>query len=359
MKPRRIACLRDHLNPSGGTDALLRLFRYMDRQRIEIDLVVLGPRSELSGTFEAAGIKLRHLKSKQDVLKAVRALRPEELFLSGKKSQVWGGIVSRWLGVPCTHFFNHMMSADQIGRLTYLAQRSLMRSSDRAIAVSQVGRQWVAERYGLPSEQINVIYPEIDVDHFANAVAADSPGDPVIAIIGRVAFDEKGQDRVVAAMPAILARFPDAILNVIGDGRDLPALRESIERAGLERSIRLLGRRSDIAAQIKAANIVVVPSTCEEGFSLVAIEAAAAGRPSVAFASGGLVESVQDGKTGILVPRGDVDALAAAILSLLDDPQRARSMGEAASAFAQHFTLEREIEAVSMHFETLNVRVAA
>lgn len=349
----RIACVRDHLEPSGGTDALLRVFQHLDRRRIDLDLVVLRPRDECSEAFEAAGIKLHHLARKHHVLAALRALRPQQLFLSGPKSQVWGGIAARLLGLPSTLFFNHMMSAGRIGRLTFMIQRTVSSSSDHAIAVSQAVEEWVKHRYGMPGERIKVIYPEIDVDRFADAVAAESPGHPVIAIIGRVVFDEKGQDLMVAAMPKILARFPDAVLNVIGDGRDLPALHALIECMGVQDSVRLLGRRRDIAEQVKAATVIAVPSTCDEAFSLVAIEAAAAGRPSVAFASGGLVESVRDGETGMIVPKRDVDALAAAILELCAEPERANAMSEAARAHARAFTLERRVEETTAHFERL------
>jgi len=355
----RVACVRDHLHPSGGTDELHRVFRRLDQQRIDLELLVLGRRTTKSDAFESAGIKLRHLAQKHHLFATLRAIGADQLFLSGSKSEVWGSLAARWLGLPASHFFNHMMPASRIGVSIYIAQRAAIRRNDHAVAVSETGKQWVSKQYGLPVSQIDVIHPTIVIEQFADAVRAKCDGSPVIAVIGRVLFCEKGQHLMVEVMPTLLSRYPNAVLNVIGDGPDLPALRDLVGRSGLAQSIRLLGQRHDVAAQIKAAAMVVVPSTCREGFPLVTLEAAAAGRPSVAFASGGLVESVQDGETGILVPPGDVRALTSAILSLLDNPERASAMGQAGRRFAQDFRIERQVEAVTTHFEKLNKTIAA
>jgi len=350
----RVVCVRDHLNPSGGTDELRRVFERLDRQRIQLELLVLGQRTPESAAFENAGIELLHLDQKRDLLAAVRSAAADQLFLSGPKSQILGSLIARRLGVLASHYFNHMMPVSRIGVWTYIAQRAAIRRNDSAVAVSATIKQWLSKQYGLRAARIDVIYPSVDMDRFANAVAADTDGSPVIALIGRVAFDEKGQHLMVQAMPTILSHHPGAVLNVIGDGRDLQELRNLVARAGLDQSIRLLGQRLDVPAQIKAADLVVVPSTTREGFPLVSLEAAAAGRPCVAFASGGLIESVQNGKTGIIVPPGAVQAFAEATLSLLEDTDHARAMGEAGQRFAAAFTIERQVEALTTHFERIH-----
>lgn len=355
----RIACVRDHLQPSGGTDELRRVFERLDRRRIHLELIVLGPRTTESAAFEAAGIELLHLDHKHQIFAMVRVARADQLFLSGPKSQIWGSLAARWLGLPTTHYFNHMMSVRQIGFWTYVAQRAAIRRRDHAVAVSSVGRTWLARQYGLAETRIEVIHPTISVAHFEDADATGAGEGPEIAMVGRVAFAEKGQHLMLRAMPRILSHHPTAMLTVIGDGADLPALRDLVISAGLQQSVRLLGQRRDVAALIRAATLVVVPSMVPEGFPLVTLEAAAAGRPCVAFASGGTVESVRDGETGILVPTGDVDAMTKAILSLLDDPRLSKRMGEAGNRFAQQFKIERQVEAISAHFENLKRAIAA
>ena len=92
------------------------------------------------------------------------------------------------------------------------------------------------------------------------------------------------------------------------------------------------------------AAVAVVPSVWPEPFGMVAVEAMAAGVPVVASATGGLVDIVEDGVTGVLVPPGDPDALAAAVRSLLDDPERARRMGRAAARSATRFATARVVD---------------
>lgn|GEM_PF-2432242 len=351
MRPMRVVCVRDHLLTSGGTAELRRLFEHLDRSRIEPTLVVLGARTEESAAFEQSGVRPLHLGQKHHLFWAIRAARPDMLLLSGPKSQIWGSLAARWFGLPATHFFNHMMPISRIGRATYLAQRAAMRRRDRAITVSHTGKAWVIEQYGLAADCIDVIHPAIDVARFAAAAGPIGDGPPVLLLIGRVLFQEKGQHLMVEVMPRISTRYPDAVLQVIGDGPDLPELQRLITAAGLEDSIRLAGKRGDIPALIRSSTLVVLPSLVREGFPLVSIEAGAVGRPGVGFASGGLAESIRDGETGLLVPTGDTDALAEAILALLADPERLAAMGAAGQRFARDFTIERQVEAFTAHVE--------
>lgn len=359
MRPTRIVCVRDHLHTSGGTQELRCLFERLDKSRIDLTLVVLGRRTEESAAFERSGTRPLHLEQKHHLFEVVRAARPDMLLISGHKSQIWGSLAARRFGLPATHFFNHMMPISRIGRATYLAQRAAMRRRDRAITVSHVGKAWVIEQYGLSADRIDVIRPSIDVNRFADAARPIGDGGPVLLLIGRVLFQEKGQHLTVEVMPKILARHPDAVLQVIGDGPDLAELRRLIDEAGLDNAIRPLGKRQDIPALIGSSTLVVLPSLVREGFPLVSIEAGVAGRPSVAFASGGLTESIRDGETGLLVPTGDTDALAEAILQLLADPERARAMGEAGRRFARDFTIDRQVEAFTAHVEALETAPTA
>jgi glycosyltransferase involved in cell wall biosynthesis len=103
------------------------------------------------------------------------------------------------------------------------------------------------------------------------------------------------------------------------------------------------GHRNDIAALLSAVDVVACPSH-REPFSLVALEALAAGRPVVGTTVGGLPEVIVDGVTGLLVPPRDPKRLAAALVALLADPDRRRRLGQAAAAHAQeHFSAAQQV----------------
>jgi glycosyltransferase involved in cell wall biosynthesis len=121
----------------------------------------------------------------------------------------------------------------------------------------------------------------------------------------------------------------------------------------LAEDIRFLGNRRDVPALLAAADLFVLPSLWE-GLPLVLLEAMAAGLPAVVTAVGGNPEVVENGVSGVLVPAGDEQALAAAMLSLLNNPLRRQQMGQAArERFDRYFSLRRFIEAHENLYEQM------
>src|SRR5207344_1282643 len=126
-----------------------------------------------------------------------------------------------------------------------------------------------------------------------------------------------------------VSRIPRPIyLDVVGDGDDREALEELARGLGIADRVRWHGLlpQQRLADFCRAATALVVPSV-EEGLGLVAVEAQLCETPVVAFDSGGLPDIVQHDRTGILVPTVDAGALAAAISSLLDRPDRGAALG--------------------------------
>jgi glycosyltransferase involved in cell wall biosynthesis len=115
-----------------------------------------------------------------------------------------------------------------------------------------------------------------------------------------------------------------------------------INQLGLEHCVRLAGQREDVPDILAASDVLAIPSLTE-GLPYVAIEAAAAGRPVVAFDCGGVPDVVLQGQTGILVPAGDESALATAIVRVLADPALAKRLGEAGRRHAGRFTVGRHV----------------
>ena len=157
---------------------------------------------------------------------------------------------------------------------------------------------------------------------------------------------------MIRAMPALIRARPDAALIIVGDGSDRVTLDVLTRELGLSRAVRLLGRRDDIPELLAASDIVAVPSV-RDALPRTALEAMAAGRPVVAFATGGLPEIVRDGETGVVVPTGDTAGLATAILRLLNDDTFARRLGAAGRRFAASFTIEAHLDTLSDVYERI------
>ncbi|HLT83362.1 MAG TPA: glycosyltransferase, partial [Phototrophicaceae bacterium] len=202
---------------------------------------------------------------------------------------------------------------------------------------------------GIPRTRVRVVPCGVDVQLFS----PDGESHPPRAVqpfrllcVGRL-VERKGVETAVAALPLL----PDVELLVAGGpeqsrirtDREAVRLHALAEELGVEDRVRFVGSvpRTDMPALIRSADVVVA-APWYEPFGIVPLEAAACGRPLVGSAVGGLLDSVEDGRTGLLVPPRDPDALAAAVTRLLLDPQLRRRLGTAARARAEErFSWER------------------
>ncbi len=169
-------------------------------------------------------------------------------------------------------------------------------------------------------------------------LAAD--GRPVVLAVGRLAA-QKGFDTLIAAAARWRGRRPEPQLVIAGTGPMAGRLSDQAAELGVD--VRFLGSRDDVPGLLAAADVLALPSRWE-GQPLILQEALRAGRPVVATDVGGVRDLAGDG-AALLVPTGDPAALAAAVLSVLDDRDLAASLGAAAAARAA--TLPTEADAVA------------
>jgi glycosyltransferase involved in cell wall biosynthesis len=159
---------------------------------------------------------------------------------------------------------------------------------------------------------------------------------PRLVMVGRLQAP-KDPLTFVRALATLRGQDFEAVL--VGEGPDRGAVEEEVRRLGIESAVQLLGERNDVPELLGTAEIFVL-STRSEGLPLSILEAMATGLPVIASDVGGVPELVIDGETGLLVPPGDPDALAAAIRRLLEDPPLAHRLGEAGRVrVAEHFDL--------------------
>jgi len=170
---------------------------------------------------------------------------------------------------------------------------------------------------------------------------------PTIAYAGRLVA-KKGVGILVRAMTNIVGHLPDVRLLIVGEGPDRSDLERLVGVLELGEHVSFTGHhpRAEMEALLARAWVQAVPSLWEEPFGLVAAEAMMRGTAVVATCTGGLSEQVRSGETGLLVPGGDVDALAAALLRILKDRSLAEDMGArgrdvALSEFRQELVVDR------------------
>jgi glycosyltransferase involved in cell wall biosynthesis len=179
---------------------------------------------------------------------------------------------------------------------------------------------------------------------------------PLVVFLGRI-VEEKGVLDLVRAFALIRVRFPMARLAMVGRGVDADTVSQLAVSLRLGEVVDQPGWTdpSEVVNWFTAADVVVVPSWFEaQGLSVM--EAQAAGAAVVATSVGGIPDAIEDGRTGILVEPRDPEALAAAVISLLDDPARAAALGRRAAEQATHRFSRK---ATAQAFASLYQRVLA
>jgi glycosyltransferase involved in cell wall biosynthesis len=213
-------------------------------------------------------------------------------------------------------------------------QSQALRSADWVVAPSTAILDAARRQVPEIALRSGVLHPST-----SEAPAAEQPplcfDPPRLACVGRLARD-KGFDLAVRALAEVIRRYPSARLCLAGDGPERASLAALATRLGVAHAVDFPGW-SDRSAQlarvfdlISNSTIIVVPSRWMEPFGLAALHAAQCGRPVVASRTGGLLDIVEDGVTGLLVEREDAAGLASAICALLSGPDRTREMGLAA-----------------------------
>jgi glycosyltransferase involved in cell wall biosynthesis len=183
------------------------------------------------------------------------------------------------------------------------------------------------EKYLGPRDRVRVVPFGVDTDYFAPRPAR-SPREEVV--IGFVKHLEPyyGVEDLVVAFEEVVTRYPDARLIIAGDGSLRSSLRQKVHSKGLGELVEFLGQIPQHAVRdvLAQCDVFAMPSL-REALGVAAIEALAMGVPVVATQVGGIPEIVKDGITGLLVPAMSPDALAEALLYLVEDEALRRQMG--------------------------------
>ena len=239
------------------------------------------------------------------------------------------------------------------------ALRWTLRHAGALTAITEDCRQH-ALRAGAPADRIRLVFNGTDLRRFSpseNGNRGDPRFGPNMIFACRQLFPRKGIRFLLMAAAQLKPRFPDLKIVLAGDGFERPELVRLATELGIAPDVTFLGwvPNADLPPYYRAAAVSVIPSL-EEGFGIPAAEAMGCEVAVVASDAGGLPEVVEDGVTGLVVPRGDPAALARAIGSLLADPDRRREMGQAGRARALRlFDWDRTAE----QFEQLYREVGA
>jgi glycosyltransferase involved in cell wall biosynthesis len=348
MTSKRVLHVAKVAGISGSENHLLLLLPALRERGLDVRFAMLHEdepgAAEFAARLEAHGIPVERIRLRRALsplmfarlVRIIRRHRPAIVHTHLVHADFHALPAGRLTRVPLLVSTKHGFNPFREGQFFASADRLVGRLADVHIAISAGLAHYLAEREGFDETSFKVVHYGIEPGARPSAPA----GMPRLAIVGRL-IPIKGHEVLLRALAVVRRERPELTLDVVGDGPLEGELRATVDELGLGDAVTFSGRISPVAPVFEAAEIVVVPSF-GEGFGMVALEAMERGRPVIASAVGGLPEIVDDGRTGLLVPPGDVEALAAAIRDLTASPARTAAMGAAGRARAlEEFSQDR------------------
>jgi len=361
----RLLILTVGFTVGGAEQLILTTAPRLQRDGFEVTVVCLKGWGLLGDELEARGVRAVALGAKGPF--DVRAFGRLLSMLRRDRVQIirghlfWANLTARLVGwvasVPVVVTTHH--DTDVWMRWYHrLAERVTAPLSDAVTTCSEAVRRHAIETLGIRPGLVHTLPNAIEIpeaacdprarDRVRRELGAGA-GDILVGTLGRLNEPKKGLVVFLAAARRLLRDVPRVRFVLVGDGPQRAALEERATREGVSHCTVFAGIRRDVAEVMRALDLFVQPSLWE-GFGLTALEAMAVGTPVVATRVGGVPEVVVDGESGLLVPPGDAEALAAACARVLNDRELAARLGRSgAERVRARFDIERlvgQIEAL-------------
>lgn len=378
-QPVTILFIIGTLDVGGAEGQLVQLVTRLDRRRFRPVVCALSEGGPYAAVLSTAGVPVRIVgfrglkrgirnplsfpKVAAEFWRLVRLIRSERpTIVHGLLfwAYVLGTFAAKAAGVSILVASRRSLGCFKAAKPHYLwLERRANRRTDLLVANSEAVKQDVIAQEGVAAAKIRVIYNGIDADRYARpadrvlretlGISADAQ---VVGVVANL-IHYKGHRILLEACRRVRAVRPDVRVLLIGDGPCRVELEQRAVALELGDMVRFLGSRRDIPELLAEIDLAALPSL-EEGFPNAVLEAMAAGKPVVASRVGGVPEAVVDGATGLLVPPGEPESLAGAILALLDDPRRAEAMGRAGrQRVVERFGMARMVEETQTIYEEL------
>lgn len=361
----RVVHIITRLIIGGAQENTMLTAAMLDRSQFDVSIVSgpqTGPEGSLIEEVRARGIRLtiedslvRQISPVSDLSALVRLTahmsrgRYDIAHTHSSKAGILGRWAARLAGVRVVvhtvHGWGHHARQHPLSRATYIGLEKLtLPITDRLVAVSQLDVEKGLQAGIGQRDDYVVIRSGIELNRFGRSPAARAeirsqlgiPGDaPVIGSVTRLSSQKAPLDFVRAAH-LVLQDFPGAWFMIVGDGPLRPKVENLAADLGLSDRLVMTGLRRDVPELMAAFDIFCLTSLWE-GLPRVLPQAMATSLPIVATAVDGSAEAVVDGLNGLLVPPADTQAIASAIISMLQAPEIAARMGSAGQMRAAQF----------------------
>lgn len=343
-KPWSVVHILGSLRTGGAEMALVNYLKAADRENFTHSVICLTTAGPLARQVEDLGIpvqtypvRLRNLPwAMWGLARLIKARNTAVVHTHMFTAAFWGRMAGLLAGVPVLVTTEHGKEPWK-KNWQILIDRILGTRTFRQIAVSEDVRNIRIKRDAAPPERIVLIPNGVPIPRqprdsekrieVRKSLGLD-PDQPVLGTVGRV-VDAKAYPVLVEAMAFLVEKIPGLKWLQVGDGPDLEDLKDRIRARGLEGSVLCLGRRDDVQDLLQAMDVWVMSSR-REGLPVALLEAMASQLPIVATKVGGIPDAVEDGRSALLAPPEDPEALAAAIERIFNEPDLAARLADQA-----------------------------
>ena len=351
-QPRRVMLMTDEMEVGGSQRQIVQLALGLKARGVTCAVLYFINPSFLVEQLQAAGIKTIRVNKTARVdpgfvrrlRQAIRAWAPDVVHCYSFTAELWGAIACRLLPARERPVLISSVRGtyEWYGRNQWRMKRWVSSQSASIISNSREGAEYAARQMHWPMHHFHVVHNGVSVTE-PDAARVDllrqhylqNTFDTLVLFVGRL-VEHKNLPRLLQAFAQVVKQRPRTRLLLAGSGPLHDALAAQIGQLGLQDHALLLGEQSEVPALMEAADLVVLPSL-REGLSNVVLEAMALGRAVLSTPVGGIPQAIDNGRHGVLVEPTDTDALARALLTLIDDPALRERLGRA----AQHKVLEQ------------------
>jgi glycosyltransferase involved in cell wall biosynthesis len=362
----KILYVIDNLEFGGGERGFLQIIKGLDKDKYTIH-TASKPDGEFGKKLVEMGIHLEPVNMGNrfnlfTILKLARIIRKESVNIvhsQGARADFFTRLAVKFtrrsnlvstIQMPVERYDVSILRK----KIYRMFDRFSERCVDRFIVVSESLKKTLIDDHRIPLNKVIKIYNGVELDAYKPDVFCQASSEIrkklrikneifVIGAIGRMVW-QKGFEYLIEAASNVIKEYPEARFLIVGEGPLKGKLKVKSEKLRVENKVIFTGFQTDIKEILSAIDILVIPSLLE-GFPMITLEAMAMAKPIIATNIDGITEQITDGINGILIPPKDPSAMAQAIITLINNREKAKAMGLAArKKVEQEFSVEKMIK---------------
>ena len=362
MKKIKILYVITSLGLGGAEKLLLSYLKNLDQNKYSLNVCSLREKpdellKDISNFASVTNLKINNRFNPNVILKLkklIREIKPDVIHTHLFQARIYTTLAQLFHRDAILIAHKHNSVNFKKHNIFILLEMFSIHLNKKVIAISESVKQSLVKYELIPAKKIYVLPNSIDYHNFNKNVRIKNYSKENHIIIGTVCRLEKqkGIKYLLLAMKTILAKFPNARLEIVGDGSLLEELQNQCIDLGISNSVFFFGKFTDVIPFYKRMDIFVLPSIYE-GFGIVILEAMAIGVPVVATNVDGIREVVVDGESGILIPPKNPESIADAISYIIEHPQVTDSFIKEGIKRASLFDIEQHIMKLDNLYTTL------